>query len=471
MMRLLITLVVFLLSGHASADLCKAVKDLKVEAKTNKEIKLYKSLFPEQNYFGSQKYNAFVLECNRKRDATGKTLSKILTESDWSDMKNTLKKKNLPAHFFKFTYKFAGVFPFKMRYAVWKKNGEWQVLIPYRYEIIETIKNRVDLNETHASNLYDLSQIDVKGKGKNTTYERKTGARPVWETKCGGPPTYVKGKAGKYKGKSGSNAHKRDRKNKFIDRGKIEYKQGKKGSLRTGCRVKRKTHLYGEDPLTKKFVKIRPDHWILKNFIAQGEAHWSTPNNFRLHIALKGFNEKWMDPAAKKVLKALVTKKDEYLPVKFASEFMPHHGNQMYKSNIFQPHNFSTMTTDGTHDHEIGHALGLDDEYEFVGKISKTSCQHAQYTNTATQENNLRTGSRTYTISRYTMCKGYGGQDNTIYHYIAISRYLLGEICEKDADCKKGKYCNQRLGINRCLADSTKALGKSCKKNRECKSN
>lgn len=465
-------LAALMFSLPASADLCRSVTDLKVKSETNKEIRLYKELFPEADHFGSHRYNAFILECNRNRDATGKTMTKLLTDSEWSYMKDTLRKDNLPAHFFKFNYHFAGLAPFKMRYAVWKKNGEWQVLIPYRYSITETIKNRIDLNKSHAGKLYEKSQLKPKDSASQSKYELKADPKPVWETLCSGKPTYVKGKKGKYKGKSGEeNAHKRDRKNKFIDRGRIEFKYSKDSGLAKGCRVKRNVHLYGKDPMTQQFVKVRPDKWILNNFIAQGESYWSVPNNFRLHISLRGVNENRLEPSARKVLNALVTQKGERLPITFASEFMPHHGNQMYKSNILQPHNFSTMTTDGTYKHEVGHALGLDDEYDFAGKVSKNACEDSRYQKIATRENGGKSGAKTYSVLNYTMCSGYGRQWNTIYHYIAISRYLLGEICEQDADCGQGRYCNRRLGVNRCLAESSKKLGKSCRKNRECQSN
>ena len=97
---------VLMLSINASANLCRSVTDLKVKAETNKEMSLYKELFPSADYFGSQKYNAFILECNRSRDAAGKTMTKLLTDSDWSYMKDTLRKDNLPARFFKFNYRF-----------------------------------------------------------------------------------------------------------------------------------------------------------------------------------------------------------------------------------------------------------------------------------------------------------------------------------------------------------------------------
>ena len=41
-------------------------------------------------------------------------------------------------------------------------------------------------------------------------------------------------------------------------------------------------------------------------------------------------------------------------------------------------------------------------------------------------------------------------------------------VCNVDAHCPNGQFCNNRLGQNRCLADRTLAVGASCDKNKEC---
>ena len=64
------------------------------------------------------------------------------------------------------------------------------------------------------------------------------------------------------------------------------------------------------------------------------------------------------------------------------------------------------------------------------GSKNKNDCAHSQY-----DQFDGISGSTTYTIDDYTMCNGYGKQTNTIYHYIAITRYLLGEASKEDSDC------------------------------------
>ncbi len=158
-------------------------------------------------------------------------------------------------------------------------------------------------------------------------------------------------------------------------------------------------------------------------------------------------------------------KNSDYLTIRFGTKFLPG-ANQMYKANAWQPNNFSTMTDDGTYKHEVGHAFGLDDEYaQGSGSKNKNDCAHSQY-----DQFDGISGSTTYTIDDYTMCNGYGKQTNTIYHYIAITRYILGETCKEDSDCGGDRYCNNRLGLNRCLADGTKDVNQSCIKDKECTS-
>ena len=41
-------------------------------------------------------------------------------------------------------------------------------------------------------------------------------------------------------------------------------------------------------------------------------------------------------------------------------------------------------------------------------------------------------------------------------------------VCDVDGDCPSGQYCNNRAAKNRCLADSSKAIGQPCDKNDEC---
>jgi hypothetical protein len=460
----LIVLLTLLPVADASANLCLSVKDLKVKSETLKEISLYKELFPNADYHGSHEYNGFLLECNRKRDTKGRTIRKMLTKSAWSDMETLLKKSDLSPYLYKAKYKFFGIAFFKMSYLIWKENDVWKMVLPYKPIINDVVKNRIDFNLEHAEELYEESQVTASGTGSNKIYAA-TGSS-IKDTLCS-TTTFFSGKSHKYDGKNDDNAHKRDRANKHIDLGGIQYSYERSDGtyrIKNGCRVKQNVHLYGVNPVSQKFEKILPEHWILNNFERIAEEHWSKPDNFELHVLLKGHNESRLESSVREHVNKYI-KNSSYLKIRFGAKFLPN-SNQMYKANVWQPNNFSTMTTDGTYIHEVGHAFGLDDEYAQKSKDkSRRHCEHIQY-----DQFDGTSGSNTYTINDYTMCDGYGDQVNTIYQYIAVSRYVLGEVCKKNSDCGAGRYCNNRLGTNRCLADRTSHVGDSCIKNRECKS-
>jgi len=342
--------------------------------------------------------------------------------------------------------------------------------IPYEAIVNDVVSNRVDVymgslstshpdytssdKENHAWHLYEFSQLNFTGVGTNTIWSLKEDAKPIAETHCS-DTTFYQGEENEYDGKNGVNSNKRDRSNKHISLGKIEYSYGGT-SWKTGCRVDQFLQVaWRPDPLSERVLTPTSARtWVLNNFIRTSEAYWSQPSNFELRLLLKGFNE---DEFSSSVLNLLGN--NDFLKVRFGSKFMPYGGNQVYKTSPIQFNNFSTMTTDGTLWHEVGHAFGLDDEYggdDSTGTYKTNGCKHNDYSGFDTRE--------------YQMCDAGTDEVRSIYHYIATSRYVLTQVCSDDDDCGTGKYCNKRLGLNRCLADGTSDLGEICSKNKECES-
>lgn len=457
--KLLVT-IAFLLSNLVYANLCESVRDKDADVEAETEISFYEQIFGEDKYHGSRTYNEMLVECNRKRDNKGDEVRKILTHSDFNEMKSILQEQNLPLYLVNAKFKFFGFAWFKYSYLLKKKNGIWTMILPYDPVINDIVKDRVDFNMTHARSLYEQGQVRSITFNGNTSYQLRPGANPISTTLCSNS-TFFSGKEHKYDNQNGTNAHKRDRENKFISLGKIEYAyKGSNGTYqpKQGCRVNKNIDLFYNDGTSLK--KINPEKWLLDNFVKVTEKYWSTPGEYNLKILLKGHNESRFSTD---VLDRL--KNNDYLKIRFGTTFLPFN-NQMYKANLWQPNNFSTMTSDGTFIHEVGHALGLDDEY---GKDnSKGNCGNTHYDDLDSATGALYP----YTINNYTMCHGYGTQVNSVYQYIAVSRYLLGEICKVDTDCGQGRYCNIRIGgVNRCLEDGTKIIGQSCNMNKECRSN
>ena len=114
---------------------------------------------------------------------------------------------------------------------------------------------------------------------------------------------------------------------------------------------------------------------------------------------------------------------------------MPYGGNQMYKSNLIQFNNFSTMTTDGTYWHEVGHGFGLDDEYggeDKKGVDKENNCENSQY--------------KDFSPTTYQMCESGAIDKRTIYHYLAVTRYITKQSeCKQDPDCAASEYCDKGM--------------------------
>lgn len=449
-----------LIAGTAQANLCNEVKDGTASAESGRDVDFYQQLFPDTAYHGNRKWNKIVIECNRKRDNKGKDIAEVTQDSGDNSGKRTLRSANLDPKVIRGHYQFFGT-PFtqlKYVYVLSKSNGVWTMTIPYKASINDLVKDRVDFNmgsrhinadgslgsssysSAHAGKLYDGNQVTAVTVNGKTTYTLKADAKPIAETLCSSA-TYFEGDEDKYEGKSGANAHKRDKENKHISLGKIQYVYKDSEYVREGCRVRSSQTVYWRDG-SGVVQKYRADDWVLDNFVRQAEDYWSIPGVFELKLLLEGRNEASFPQSVRKLLQ-----KDDHLTVYFATKFMPYGGNQMYKSNIIQFNNFSTMTTDATYWHEVGHAFGLDDEY------GKEKEDHSYKDNAC--ENDTFNGMDN--SPSYVMC-GDGDLRNkrTIYHYIATSRYITKQNeCDADSDCKNSEYCDKgtlTLGKNQCVA-------------------
>ena len=359
----------------ARADLCDSVKDTVTTADTRNNVSFFLELFPTAEYLGSRTWNEIVLQCNRQRDTKGNEIAKVTaTGADNAD-KKMLKSRDLPTKVIRGHYNFFGtvVTQLKYVYVLSKKDGVWTMIIPYRPLINDLVPNRVDFyigsreikggtvsavsDDGHAWQLYDASQV-VDPSSTAQILTLKSSAQPIAQTLCT-KATFFAGSADKYDGMNDADAYKRDPENKHISLGKIQYRYKDHDYLREGCRVDDNRDLYWRwDPTGNKVVKVKPKDWIFDNFVRAAESYWSIPGVFQLKLLMKGRNESSFPKLTLDLLQD-----DDHLTVRFATRFLPYQYNQMYKSNIIQFNNFSTMTTDGTYRHEVGHAFGLDDEY------------------------------------------------------------------------------------------------------------
>jgi|GEM_PF-2135627 len=447
---LALTLLAMLIPTTASANLCVNVRDAKTKHKTKRDVDYYEHLFRDKSLHGNRDWNEIITECNRKRDNNGSLIRKLITKSGFEETKSILKKRNLAPEIIRGRYNYFGklITQQKYRYILSRKSNVWKLVLPYKPMINDAVKNRIDISDEHAANFYAADQIT----GSGTSISKKPGAIPIAQATQCTTSTFFKGKEHKYDGKNGKNSGKRDRKNKHISLGKIEYSYD--GSdVYVGCRVKESEPLFYERTDasgTTTIEKVIPKEWVYDNFVRVSEEYWSIPGVFELKILLKGKNESRFDRSLIKKLKD-----SDYLKIRFGTKFLQSNFNQVYKVSPIQFNNFSTMTVDRVYHHEVGHALGLDDEYG--GKKKKNSCHHSKYSKKDPTD--------------YKMCTSRATDQRSIYHYIATSRYLTTQVCKKDGDCGRGKYCNRRLGTNRCLPYRSSSVGDKCVKNKECKSN
>ena len=437
------------LSTGVNAELCddvtNVVRPLVTEAVN--DVNFYEQIFPDTTLQGDRRYNEIVLQCNRKRDSKGNEITRVLGTERNTNEKQSLKAASLDPKVIRGHYNFVGLpigaaLSFKYVYVLSKKDGVWSMVIPYKPAFNELVPNRVDFSFSHASHLYDASQVE-NAAGTAQVLNLKPSAQPISITLCS-TTTYFPGEAGAYSGKG---LHQRDPENKAISLGKIEYKYDKDEDAYSGCRVDKNKQLYWRwDDARNQVVKVRPQDWVLDNFVRTTEAYWSIKNVFQLKLLLKGHNEATFPKSTRDLLRD-----DDYLTVNFATKFLRAHFNQMYKSNVFQVNNFSTMTTDGSYWHESGHAFGLDDEYGFVNaEDGKKSCRNDRM-------------SGLYQTADYQMCEGGATLQRTIYHYLALSRYVTKQSeCTGDPDCKDGEYCNAGIDLtkNQCVAK--KADNETC---------
>lgn len=438
---------------RVSANLCQPVRDTFAGAQAQRDLTFYEEIFPLVDYQGNRNWNAIVLECNRQRDTKGREVEKSTGTGLENDGKATLRTANLRPKVIRGHYNFFGQIALQLKYVyiLSRTNGFWTMIIPYKPEINELVEDRVDFfigtrdihpktgavtdvtESGHAWILYDQSQVVSSGG----VLALKPGALPIAQTLCT-TSTFFPGKEDKYDGQNDAKAHKRDPENKHISLGKIQHGFRSDDFLREGCRVHEDRDLFHVDA-SGKVVKVKPQDFVLDNFVRQAEEYWSIPKVFELKLLMKGRNDSRFPQSTRDLLKD-----DDHLTVRFATKFLPYHGNQMYKSNLIQFNNFSTMTTDGTYWHEVGHAFGLDDEYGGEGKDDpkKNGCEAERYA--------------IFEPLTYQMCNAGATDKWSIYHYIAVSRYITKQNeCDANGDCLSSEYCDKgtiSIGRNQCVA-------------------
>lgn len=460
--RIVCACTVALAAAPARANLCDSVKDATTTAETKRDVDFFQQLFPRSTYWGDRTWNEIVLQCNRQRDTKGNDVAKITAAPGTNAEKDLLLSRELPPKVIRGHYNFYGKLLTQQKYVyvLSKQWGEWRMIIPYRPILNDLVKDRVDLfmgrrevdtktralaalrPDGHAWELYDTLQVTSRESAPALV----STARPIAETLCA-TTTFFEGKERRYDGQDDGNAYKRDPENRHVSLGKLQYAYKKSSTtVYEGCRVEAGRELWWRpDPARPSVVRTTAREFVFDNFARTAEEYWTIPGVFRLEILMEGRNDGDFPPEIRNLLRD-----GDHLTVRFATRFPAWGFNQMYKSNPIQFNNFSTMTTDGTYWHEVGHAFGLDDEYagDEDGEKEK-DCNHATFSG--------------FTPTDYQMCDAGDDDVRTIYHYIAASRYVTRQSeCQQDHDCGDGFYCNQGLDLKKNACVALKEDGAAC---------
>ena len=121
--------------------------------------------------------------------------------------------------------------------------------------------------------------------------------------------------------------------------------------------------------------------------------------------------------------------------------------------------------------HELGHYLGLDDEYDLLPENLPLTSQELDdainFLDLDCRQFNPDAG------STYIMCAHWAGRDGAqgVYPWLITRRYVIAEEfqCREDGDCAGAEYCDRgwaTVGRNQCLP--RRGQGDNCERNEQC---
>jgi hypothetical protein len=463
-------------AAPARADLCDSVQGgagTTPSQATQRDVSLFGTVFRDTTLAGDGTWNQVVVQCNRQRDSKGNEVAAITQSTSDNAGKKQLGSSNLEPRVVRGHFNFFGEWAFRQKYVyvLSKSAGKWTMIIPYKAQINQPTGGVIDLGmgqhsvgpsgtlgptsgDGHAWRLFEGSQVTTTG-GITTLI---AGARPIAQTRCS-TTTFFPGQEHAYDGENGGNAYKRDRENKSIQLGKIQYRRKNDPSelLFEGCRVPEYTQVYWAPPIpwstttgagttgtgtATGLVNATAKEFVLQNFQYIAETFWTQPGVFELKLLLRGRNDSDFPKATLALLRD-----DDYLTANFGTQFEANL-REMYKSNPVAFNNFSTMTEDTTFQHEVGHAFGLDDEYG-KSKDKLNDCSNAGYSGFHPHD--------------YKMCSEAADRPRSIYFYLATSRYVTKQSeCQTDPDCDKTEYCDAGPDLEKNVCLPLEADGAAC---------
>jgi Dickkopf N-terminal cysteine-rich region len=395
-------------------------------------------------------YNARVITCNRKRDTKGNEIEREITAGHV--FPSSLEARNVKGHF---SFLGLGIFS-QLRYAyqLSRENGTWIVTVPIEFHWpTARMTDRVDL----PGELVDELGLDQPGQICDPALvvplpedpRRVRQGHIRWslndaqvrafeqEQRDHGvaPADIVSSRTAAEFAITGAAG--------FIDQ---DYDVSFYGSD-TSCRVPRTLVVNGMSVLNH----LRR-HW--KEQIA---AIWNRPGFeirprfIRCEQAPKGTSNACDGASAAEL--AAWDKDETVWQVRF--NLIPNH-RPSFKRWVAKWNHMHTGSSTGTIGHELGHYLGLDDEYG-ENENGKKDCEILY----------------PKADEHYIMCEAEAGRDGAmgLYPWIITRRYAIADEyqCKDDNDCDAGEFCDKgtvTVGRNQCV--SLRSEEAACSRDGQC---
>ncbi len=450
---------VLLATGFAEANLCKHSGNDRSDSEAQK---LESEFYSIGDTGFDRDYNSRLIRCNRLRDSNGKKIEENI-EADHNFDPN-LAPMTVKGHY---SYFGLGVFS-KLRYAyqLSREGGKWVVTVPIEFHFPKFLwPDKIDIPQELVQNLNLNNPGEVCEPG--TTRFNATDPRKVLD----GPITYElqptqlalfqqelldAGIEGARLVVTRSDIESNGLEEFLHDYDVAFYQRG------PSCRVSRSLARNGMTILNhlRQFWIDRITHiWNKTGFEIR-------PRFIKCEEGAQGSDTVCDSTVTEEELAAW--QKDETIwHVRFNSK--PYH-RPSFKRWVAKWNHMHSGSNTGTITHELGHYLGLDDEY---GE-DDTKPKHCNVALPGARNNYLmcRAGLvMTERRGRIVLSGTKGTQG--VYPWIITRRYPIARDfqCKKDRHCAEDQYCKKgtlTIGRNSCVAK--KNIGDKCSRKNQCSS-
>ena len=375
-----------------------------------------------------REYNARLIHCNRQRDSNGADIEAAI-RADHVFAAN-LEPRTVKGH-----YQYGPAFNLRYAYQIERRDGAWTITVPIRFHWPDTrMTDMVDIPMELAADIGLTQSGEVCAIG-STVLEGRSGNRDV-----------VRGP--------------------ILDAASSDPSIGNKDRMyypgSAACRVNRNRIVDN-----KSVLNHLRDYWT-----KEISGIWDR-DNFKIRPVFidceepPGNSQDACGRVSETEMSAWV--KDETIwDVHFNLD--PNH-RPAFKRFVGKWNNMHTGVDGETVGHELGHYLGLDDEYDLLPSNLPLTPQYFDIA-----ANFLDFDCRQFNPDadeNYIMCAHTAGRQGAqgVYPWLITRRYAIARAfqCREDTDCDGNEYCDKgwaTIGRNQCLPRL--AQGERCERTDQC---